>query len=254
MLAALASRRVVEGRGAIVVAHPDDETIAAGASLGLMPGLLLVHLTDGAPRRLGDASRAGFSDPAAYAAAREAELQAALEVGGVQPRRVRLGVPDQDVSLHLGAVRNQLDALFAAHQVDWLLTHAYEGGHPDHDGTAWAVHAAARRRSTPVFEFAGYHAAAGEMVVQRFLPGPSATVAELGEIETARKRLMLDAFRTQAGILGLFDPAVERFRRAPDYDWSQPPHAGALNYERWGWELTGKRFRTLVAEESACVH
>jgi LmbE family N-acetylglucosaminyl deacetylase len=70
---------------AVVVAHPDDETIGAGASLRLFRRLVLVHVTDGAPRDLRDARAAGFETCADYAAARVRELRDALDVGQCRP-------------------------------------------------------------------------------------------------------------------------------------------------------------------------
>ena len=55
LLAALAAREPTELRVAVVAAHPDDETIGAGASLGLLRTPVLVHVTDGAPRSGHDA-------------------------------------------------------------------------------------------------------------------------------------------------------------------------------------------------------
>lgn len=249
MLSALVARQRLRRRVAIVVAHPDDETIAAGASLWLMPELLLVHVTDGAPRRLKDAGRKGFGSAEEYAAERERELEAALAVAGVAPQRVRLGVADQDASLHMAAVTAELGLVFAQHGTEAVLTHAYEGGHPDHDATAFATHLAARRLGVPVVEFAGYHAggAAAEMVLQRFLPGPPELRVVLDPGEAARKRAMLDCFVSQVEIISAFGASVERFRPAPGYDFEAPPHAGQLNYERWGWEMTGARWRELAA-------
>ena len=253
MLAELAARRAVPKRVAIAVAHPDDETIAAGGSLPLMPGLLLVHVTDGAPRRLADGERLGFATPGAYVAAREAELQAALAVAGVTPARVRMGVPDQDASLHMGAIAADLARAFAEHGTQVVLTHAYEGGHPDHDATACAAHVAAGRLGLKLIEFAGYHAGPdGGMTVQRFLPGPVETVVQLGPAESARKQAMLRCFASQVEVLRPFGASVERFRPAPGYDFTVPPHEGALNYENWGWEMTGARWRTLAAGVAPC--
>ncbi len=253
VLHGLASRQSIGRRVALVVAHPDDETIATGGSLHLLPELLLVHVTDGAPHRLADAATAGFDTQAAYATARRGELMAALQVAGVSPTTVELGVADQDASLNMPGIAGSLARLFDAHGTETVITHAYEGGHPDHDATAFAVHAAAGHR--PVLEFAGYYAnAAGTLVTGRFLPGPAKRgrlcgdplVVMLTKSEQAQKRAMFDCFRTQAAILGAFGTHEERFRRAPAYDFTAPPSPGRLNYEHWGWSMTGVRWRELA--------
>ena len=245
MLAALAARRPVEARVALVVAHPDDETLAAGGSLSLMPNLLLVHVTDGAPHRLDDAARQGFSTPDAYAAARADELARALALSGADPARETLGIPDQDAIDHLDEITDRLGALCARHRVDCVMTHAYEGGHPDHDAVAYCVHSL----GLPVIEFAGYHAdAEGRMVPQKFLPSErKVTSVMLPPADSARKRSMLDCFITQMDILANFDWTTERFRDAPTYDFSHPPHAGRLLYEQWGW-MDGARWRRLAGQ------
>ncbi len=244
VLGDLAQRVPTRKRIALVVAHADDETIAAGASLHLLADLLLVHVTDGAPRTLDDAARAGFATPADYAAARRAELQAALALSGCMPGLAELGIPDQDASLHMPAIARDLARLFAQHGTEVIITHAYEGGHPDHDATALAAHLAAPGR---IIEFPGYHAAPdGTFTTGRFLPGPHATTVALTPSEQARKRAMFACFRTQAEVLAAFGTAAEAFRPARP-DFRNPPHPGALNYERWGWKMTGARWRALAA-------
>ena len=241
----LQERAVVRARLALVVAHPDDETVGAGGSLHLMPELLIVQVTDGAPRGLDDMARAGFATPRAYAAAREAEVQDALRVAGVAPDRVHLDIPDQDAAMHVADVAAALRALFSRHGTEAVITHAYEGGHPDHDAVAFAVHAAAGDRA--VVEYPSYRAGPDGMVVQRFLPGPPETLVRLRAAELRRKRVMLACFRTQASIMAWFSSEEERFRPAPRQDWTRPPHRGPLNYETWGWNMTGARWREQVA-------
>ncbi len=250
VLRGLALRQPIAARVALVVAHPDDETIAAGASLHLLPELLLVHVTDGAPQSIADAAAAGFDTPAAYAAARRGELMAALRVARVSPKLVEVGVPDQDASLDMPGLARTLARLFDTHGTEAVITHAYEGGHPDHDATAFAVHAAAGRR--PVLEFAGYHAdPAGKLLTGCFLPGPDITNVVLTDAEQAQKRAMFDCFRTQAGMLAAFGTSEENFRPAPAYDFAAPPLPGRLNYEHWGWSMTGARWRAL-AQDARC--
>jgi N-acetylglucosamine malate deacetylase 2 len=35
----------------------------------------------------------------------------------------------------------------------------------------------------------------------------------------------------------------ERFRDAPAYDFTRPPHEGPLMYERWNFDLSGAGWR-----------
>jgi len=227
---------------ALVVAHPDDETLALGGLFACVPGLLLVHVTDGAPRTLPDAVRRG--GVAAYAASRAAELEAALVIAAVpRLRRVALGIPDQDAALHISTLATTFANLFDRYGVQTVVTHAYEGGHPDHDAVACAVQRAAG--SCAVVAFAGYNALGGAFRTDP-LPGGPITTVRLTTPEQAQRRAMLDCFTTQADILSRFDDSRVRLRPAPVYDFAQPPHDGLLNYETWGWPLTGARFRELA--------
>ncbi len=185
--------------------------------------------------------------------------RAALAAAGCDAPHVMLGYPDQDAALHLAEIARRLAALFAEHRVESVLTHAYEGGHPDHDATAWACHAAARIGpiGPGIAEFPCYHAELGEAVKGEFLPliplGSEPIIVHLTDAERARKQAMVAAHATQAEVLSGFATDRESFRAAPDHDWRQPPHAGPLNYERWGWEMTGERWRALAAQAEATL-
>jgi LmbE family N-acetylglucosaminyl deacetylase len=237
----------------IVAAHPDDEIIGVGSRLRFFENLALVHVTDGAPRDLRDARSHGFENAEDYAKERRRELDEALAVAGVEPaRHTLLGIPDQQASLHMANIAAQLAEIITELRPALLITHPYEGGHPDHDATALAVHMAVRKAAVPLehAEFTSYHRAYGRMSTAAFLPGGDEEIYTvlLSGAEERHKQLMLDSFATQRELLAAFKTDVERFRLAPAYDFAQPPHPGTLLYEQFPWGMDGERFRELARE------
>ncbi len=242
----------------VVSAHPDDEVVSLGSRLPRLPGVTLVHVTDGAPRNGADARAHGFGGWAAYALARRRELESAVALAGIAPAQLReLEVADQAASLHLAAIARRLADLFAELRPVGVVTHPYEGGHPDHDATAFAVHAACRllvRRREPIpilVEASSYHNGPGGIEVGCFVPRAGAAEAvtvQLSEAECDLKRRMFACFASQQETLQYFPVGVECFRLAPRYDFWNPPHGGRLFYENFPWGMTGQRFCMLARE------
>jgi hypothetical protein len=67
--------------------------------------------------------------------------------------------------------------------------------------------------------------------------------AILSEEERRFKARLFDCYRTQQRVLEAFAIDVERFRPAPRYDFSRPPHAGRLCYENFNWGITAADWR-----------
>jgi LmbE family N-acetylglucosaminyl deacetylase len=178
-----------------------------------------------------------------------------------EDRIVQLGCADQQAALDLATLAERLAQLFLRYDTRVVLTHTYEGGHPDHDATAFAVHAAAallrtRGEGAPdIVEMGGYRLGPQGTLVSTFLPHEAedaqALQVPLTPEELAFKRSLLAAYATQQETLRWVPMEVERFRPAPRYDFTQPPHAGQLNYERFAWGMTGARFGALAAEALA---
>ncbi len=245
----------------IVGAHPDDETIGLGGHLQELPDAAMVFVTDGAPRDLLDATAYGFATREEYARARRSELLAAMRVAGIPPERVcGLGVADQEASADLAGLARRLAAVFLEIRPRTVYTHPYEGGHPDHDAVCFAVHAAAALISRPVvlpsrdrkgavsadqplappriFEFTSYFGRNGALIAGEFLPGGDpGTALWLDTLARERKRAMIDCFVTQRETLRPFGVDCERTRPAPRYDFTRPPHEGALYYDNYPWGI-----------------
>jgi LmbE family N-acetylglucosaminyl deacetylase len=242
----------------LVVAHPDDETLALGGHLAQLPAARVVHVTGGVPLDPRFAERAGFSSRDAYAETRQGELARALDVLQVPSERHRaLGAMDQAVLQDLPSVIQALAAEFRAHPPTLIITHVLEGGHPDHDATSVAVRAAWHqvRRELPrvpvLAEFPLYRqrpdSEQPDALYQEFIPHSGAPVLERSLAFEARRRkaAALACHRSQADVLAAFSLAVERFRRAVTVDYAAPPHAGPLYYELMGWH-SGSEFRARV--------
>jgi len=239
----------------LVAAHPDDEVIGAGAHLAFWRDVSVAHVTDGAPRNHLYTPDATFPDRAAYAAVRRKEAQDALAIAGIAADHiVDLAFVDQEAAFHLHEIAERIAALIAAIRPAVIVTHAYEGGHPDHDSTCFAVHAArqivARAGVNPpgLIEMTAYFRYARQFITSAFLPsGETLVVIELDGAARARKRRMLLCHKSQGDLVGAFPVERECFRLAPDYDFRQPPHSGRLFYEQHDFGLDGARWRELAA-------
>lgn len=253
----------------VVMAHPDDEVLALGGRMERLieRGVRFLCVTDGAPRDGGDMRAHGFGSLEEYRRARRAELRCALELAGLPAAcAVELQgdggevVADGEAAYRMAEIAQAVRGEIEAFRPEAVLTHPYEGGHPDHDAVAFAVWAAVRALTEPeqpvVVEAAGYHAGSGGETVWMetgcFLRGSDEGVArELTAEEQARRRARLGCFGSQRETLAQFGVERERFRVGPAYDFSRPPHEGTLFYEAYPFGMPGERWRELARAAGA---
>jgi LmbE family N-acetylglucosaminyl deacetylase len=228
---------IFEPRVALVVAHPDDEVIGAGGQLHRWPNVHFIHITNGSPPALDDARAAGCRTRAEYAALRRAEFNRILQKLELpRTRGITLDFGDQQSAMKLPEVIARLRTTLAEVAPSVVLTHPYEGGHPDHDATAFAAHAA--QGDWTLLEMTGYHAANGWLQTGQFITPTGEEIGrELSAAEKEQKRFFFDCYKTQRTTLSLFEVERECFRPAPHYDFTKPPHPGRLYYENYPWNM-----------------
>jgi LmbE family N-acetylglucosaminyl deacetylase len=244
---------------AVLAAHPDDETIGASVLLGRCSAPDVIYLTDGAPRdsKLWSPEFRGSREE--YAFLRRAEAERALSLAAVKSEQIHwMGATDQEAIFSASQLAAYLTGILEVTEPDVIVTHPYEGGHPDHDTAALVASLALARlttdRAPTLIEMTSYHARAGQFITGEFLPSrvdrdvAKEVRVELSAADQERKRGMFAAYSSQARVLNEFSIERERFRLAPDYDFSRPPHEGKLWYECMGWSITGERWRALAAQ------
>jgi N-acetylglucosamine malate deacetylase 2 len=247
------------GTTVVLVAHPDDEVIACGALVQQMVRPIVVFATDGAPRD--EQFWKPYGSRENYAEVRRQEARAASFLGGTQTvflsGRIQEGVADQELFRKVPAVVHVLEKLVADLCPHALLTLAYEGGHPDHDACCFIASVVGRRAGLPVWEAPLYHRdQEGKKIVQNF-PTPTTKEVEVqieGPLLVAKVE-MFQTYESQKAMLESFGPEIEIFRPLANYDFMRPPLPWKLNYEHWGWPMTGEEvageFRKYLAGEHA---
>lgn len=235
-------------RPLIFVAHPDDETIACGGLLHRMEAALVVFATDGAPPHYGFERK--FGSPAKYS---EVRFQEATEALRHIPhcsfqRLTRLDgsyIVDQHLFQNIPEALASLCKTTREFSPDALITHAYEGGHIDHDACSFVAKHAAEALSLRRFEFPLYWVdETGRAFVQTFRDvGSEAIEYRLTDEEMTCKQKMLDAYKTQPELASGFPPAVEQFRLATRTDYSLSL-CGSYAYRNWRPRLWQPRIRS----------
>jgi LmbE family N-acetylglucosaminyl deacetylase len=247
-------------RPLIFVAHPDDETIACGGLLQRLPASFVVFATDGAAPGYNFEKK--FGSLKAYSDLRFQEASRALRnTPKASIRRLARAdgssFIDQHLFEELPAAALSLRAIAQSFAPDAIVSHAYEGGHLDHDACSFLAMHIGESLALMRFEFPLYwFDRKGKLVPQQFR-GTHAGAVELGladtveweltEVEIQIKNKMLAEYRTQSGIASLFQLACERFRRADTTSVSFSVAPG-LDYSFQGGRLKAKALLKKFAE------
>jgi LmbE family N-acetylglucosaminyl deacetylase len=231
------------GNTLVVVAHPDDESIACGGLLQHMRTPSVLFATDGGPedpyfwRDYGSRER--------YCEIRESEALAACREVGVRDveflaKTSAAPLKDQQLFRALPQAFEALCAVVERRKPTCVLTLAYEGGHPDHDSAAFLAAKVAQRYDIPAWEAPLYHRHEdGTGAHQVFVEESGEVLEHVVEGEQLQAKLrMLACYRSQFTQLPPFNTELERFRPMARYDYSRRPHDGKLNYELWQWRMT----------------
>ncbi len=242
-------------RCAVIVAHPADEVVGAGCLISKLVDVTVLHVTDGAPSDMEDVEAAGYKERAEYAEARKRECISALAIANVpEDRVVDFEITDHCASNYLADLTKKITTFLQRSGADIVVTHPYEGGHPDHDATAFATHSALRLmkqngfKPPALFEMALHPSEDFKAKVPEFLPGPEreTTTLLLDERATKLKRRMFACFETQRESLAVSPLGPEKFRQPAPYDFTTPPHGGKLYYENFDWAPRSAEWQKLA--------
>ena len=201
----------------ILAAHPDDETIACSGLLQRADVALVVFAVDGAPPHYGFEKK--FGSLHTYSATRFEEASRALNhIPHCSMRRLTrkdgTWFQDQHLFLELAGAFASLLQIIREFSPNLLVSHAFEGGHVDHDACHVLSHEAARAFALPALEFPVYwRSQDGADVLQRFREKCEGEFTlPLVDEEIALKQRMICEYQTQKSLLPVFHSELERFR------------------------------------------
>jgi LmbE family N-acetylglucosaminyl deacetylase len=133
------------------------------------------------------------------------------------------GFVDQHLFLDLPEAFTSFASIVDDFAPDLLISHAFEGGHIDHDACHILANRAAHSLHLPAFEFPLYwRSASGQDLFQKFRDERQGEfLLNLTEQELTRKLQMLAQYRSQHGLTSVFDLETERFRPLTPLDFSR---------------------------------
>lgn len=205
------------------------------------------------------AYRAGCKNQKEYASMRLKELSDALSICDFnRDDHFVLNGVDLKVIDSLYSLIIQVIHLIRRIRPSVVLTHSYEGGHPDHDCASFIVSKALKVLSVSMgytnirhLEFSGYHEHNNLIETGTFKIGSGIIITvSLPEYNKCLKKMMIDCFVSQKEMLSIFNIEKEVFRIAPVYDFSRPPHNGKLLYEIMDWGMSSSKWRAVVEQVS----
>lgn len=215
----------------VFVAHPDDETIACSGLLQRAPESLVVFAVDGAPPHYGFADKFGSLEQ--YSEKRFEEAGRALRlIPGSSFRRLampdRSWFMDQHLFLNLPVAFTSFLQIAREFGPDVVISHAFEGGHIDHDACHVLAKQVANVLTLPALEFPLYWRSEERRdVFQEFRSHHNGEFTlELSKPELAIKARMLAAYQTQRKLISVFDLPVERFRPMTTSDLAEVTWSG----------------------------
>jgi N-acetylglucosamine malate deacetylase 2 len=215
------------GRILVLAAHPDDETIACAGLLQRAAQSLVVFAVDGAPPHYGFEKK--FGSLPKYSEVRFAEASRALNfIPSCSILRLSrsdgIPFPDQHLFLELPEAFDSLLRIARQFSPDYLLSHAFEGGHLDHDACHVLARHAAQALNLQSLEFPLYWKSAdGRDVFQQFRERREEEfMLQLSQEENRVKRRMLSEYRSQKTLLSVFRLDPERFRPVLPADCAEP--------------------------------
>jgi LmbE family N-acetylglucosaminyl deacetylase len=207
------------GKVLVLVAHPDDETIGCSGLLQRASSALVVFAVDGAPPHYGFEKRYGSLKQ--YSDTRFLEASLALNAlphcsFGRLVRQNGAYYVDQHLFERMPEALASLNQFVCRFSPDFIVTHAYEGGHIDHDACHFLAAHIARAHNLMLMEFPSYSKAEdGRDIFQRFRNSQAnEVILKLREHEIEIKRQMLASYRTQQALTPVFQLHTERFRPA----------------------------------------